>query len=77
MAGGVVGLDLEWVPDTDSDEDKQTRVALVQIASATVALLVRLNGVPALPPPLLDFLRCAGLAGPRLVRSLRGRTSSV
>lgn len=59
-AGGVVGLDLEWVPDTDDDEDRQTRVALLQLASPTVALLVRVVGVTRLPPPLLRFLRCRG-----------------
>lgn len=59
MASGVAALDLEWVPDTDGDEDRQTRVALLQLSSATVVLLVRLVGVLHMPPPLLAFLTCA------------------
>lgn len=56
---GVAALDLEWVPDTDGDEDRQTRVALLQLSSATVVLLVRLVGVLHMPPLLLAFLTCA------------------
>lgn len=61
MIDNVVGIDLEWKPDTESDEEKKTKVALMQLAAGNTVLLVRLHEEEDYMPPALEsFLRCPG-----------------
>lgn len=57
MSDNIVGVDLEWKPDTNSDEEKKTRVALMQLAAGSTVLLIRLHEEDQLPPVLECFLR--------------------
>lgn len=69
MADGFVAIDLEWRPDGYMNAGggataPPTRVALMQLASATMCVLVRTCRMPTLPPSLVSFLRW--VAGGRL-----------
>lgn len=70
MQDGVVAVDLEWRPEGWAGNGP-SRVALMQLASATTAVLVRVCRLGfRMPPPLRAFLRCAG-ACPILLGPLR------
>lgn len=57
MEDSVVSIDLEWKPDYVKDTSK---VALMQLSSATCCLLIRICKLgPTLPDQLLHFLRSA------------------
>ena len=56
MADRVIGIDLEWRPDLR--RGFQNRVALMQLASTTRAVLIRTCCMDGLPPCLSAFLRC-------------------
>ncbi len=54
MADSVVGIDLEWRPDVG--RAKKNKVALMQLASSTCALLIRTCRMDTLPDCLGAFL---------------------
>ena len=57
MKDSVVSIDLEWKPDFVRDTSK---VALMQLSSATCCVLIRTCKLgKTMPQPLLDFLRSA------------------
>ena len=59
MEDSIVSIDLEWKPDFVKDTSK---VALIQLSSATCCLLIRTCKMkPELPAALLGFLRYAWL----------------
>ncbi len=59
MEDSIVSIDLEWKPDFVKDTSK---VALLQLSSATCCLLIRTCKMkPELPAALLGFLRYAWL----------------
>lgn len=49
----VIGIDLEWKPDNAQEENN---VALMQLASQTVVLLIRTCKI-GVPKKLINFLR--------------------
>lgn len=62
MQDRLVAVDLEWQPDFGTG---RSRVALMQLATSTCALLVRTCRMRyKLPAQLLDFLRCASNPSP-------------
>lgn len=63
MRDALVAIDLEWRPDFGGGRG-QSRVALLQLASSSVAVLVRHCKLPRgqLPPALSDFLRWAAIS---------------
>ena len=57
MQDSIVSIDLEWKPDFVKDTSK---VALMQLSSATCCLLIRTCKLQhVLPPALCEFLRYA------------------
>ena len=58
MQDSIVAIDLEWRPDYGPG---QSRVALLQLASSSTAVLIRTCKLPKgpLPEALLEFLRRA------------------
>ena len=57
MADSCVAIDLEWKPEGWAGNGA-SRVALMQLASATVAVLVRVSQIGfRMPPALRSFLR--------------------
>ena len=63
MADSVVAIDMEWRPDGFGGGGGSSRVALMQLASSSHVLLVRLCRMGfALPLVLAAFLRDPGLA---------------
>ena len=60
MQDALVAIDLEWRPDFGAC---QSRVALMQLATSSCAVLIRTCRLKhQLPPVLIQFLRCAFLA---------------
>lgn len=59
MQDSCVAIDLEWKPEGWAGSGpRPNRVALMQLASASVAVLVRVNSLGfRMPPPLRAFLR--------------------
>lgn len=57
MADRVIGIDLEWRPEYT--RGVQNRVALMQLASSTCAILLRTCRMDVLPACLRSFLRYA------------------
>ena len=57
MRDALIAIDLEWCPDFGAG---RSRVALLQLASSSVVVLIRTCRLPRgpLPGPLLEFLRC-------------------
>ncbi len=55
MADRVVGIDLEWRPDVGRSQ--KHKVALMQLASSTCAVLIRTCRMDTLPSCLTTFLR--------------------
>jgi ribonuclease D len=59
MQDHVIAIDLEWQPDFGAG---RSRVALMQLATSTCAVLVRTCRMKyQLPPKLMEFLRWAPL----------------
>lgn len=59
MQDSCVGIDLEWKPEGWAGSERSTRVALMQLGSATTAVLIRVCHLKyRMPQQLRDFLRC-------------------
>lgn len=60
-----IAIDLEWKPEGWAGSERSTRVALMQLASATTAVLVRISHLKfRMPQQLRDFLRWALQSAP-------------
>ncbi len=59
MQDSCIAIDLEWKPEGWAGAGpRPNRVALMQLASASVAVLIRVNSLGfRMPPPLRAFLR--------------------
>ena len=59
MQDSCIAIDLEWRPDGYMGRagTGSNKVALMQLASASLCVLVRCCRMPKLPPALLQFLR--------------------
>ena len=58
MQDSCIAIDLEWRPDGYMGRagTGSNKVALMQLASASLCVLVRCCRMPRLPPALLEFL---------------------
>ena len=60
MQDTVVAIDMEWQPDGIRGQSNN-KVAMLQLASSSMAVLVRISRMGfTLPPSLAAFLRCGG-----------------
>lgn len=60
MTDAIIAIDLEWRPQFVAGAPTK-KVALMQLATSSACLLIRCCKMGfALPPPLLEFLRCMG-----------------
>lgn len=62
LKDGVIGIDVEWKPDSNCETND---VALMQLASQSAVVLLRLCKLDGFPEAVLDFCRSEFLLNTR------------